>query len=62
MNQNLKHDFMQKIKHNVEELNREIIGTKIDTKEAFAKIKSIRESLFHLYNLLKMEDSLEKDH
>ena len=62
MNNNLKNDLMQKIKHNVEELNKEVMSTKIETKEAFTKIESIRESLTHFYNLLKMEESIEKQY
>ena len=41
MNQQLIQDFMQKTKHHVEDLAKEVIASKIDTKEAIEKIKLI---------------------
>ena len=52
MNQQLTQDFMHKIK---------VIAPKIDTKEAIEKIKLIRTNLTHLHNILKIEETLEKE-
>ena len=61
MNNQLINDFMQKTKHHVEDLAKEVIAPKIDTKEAIEKIKLIRTNLTHLYNLIKIDEMLEKD-
>jgi len=61
MNKQLIQDFMQKIKHTVEDLGKEVVAPKIDTKESIEKIKQIRTYLTHLHNILKIEETLEKD-
>ena len=61
MNQQLIQDFMSKVKNTVEDLGREVISPKIDNKESIEKIKLIRTNLTHLYNLLKIEETLEKE-
>ncbi len=61
MNNQLINDFMQKTKHLVEDLAKEVIAPKIDTKQGIEKIKLIRTDLTHLYNLLKIEEMLEKE-
>ena len=61
MNQQLSQDFMNKIKHTVDDLSKEVIAPKIDTKEAIEKIKQIRTNLTHLHNILKIEETLEKE-
>ncbi len=38
MNQQLIQDFMQKIKHTVEDLGKEVVAPKIDTKEVLRKL------------------------
>ena len=62
MNQIVLQDFMTKVKHTVEDLSKEVIASKIDTKEAIEKIKNIRTNLTHLYNIIKIEETLEKEH
>ena len=61
MNQQLIQDFMSKVKNTVEDLGREVIASKIDTKESIEKIKQIRANLTHLHNILKIEETLEKE-
>ena len=61
MNNQLINDFMQKTKNIVDDLGREVIASKIDTKQSIEKIKLIRTNLTHLYNLLKIDEMLEKD-
>ena len=61
MNQQLSQDFMNKIKHTVDDLSKEVIAPKIDTKEAIEKIKQIRANLTYLHNILKIEETLEKE-
>ena len=61
MNQQLSQDFMHKIKHTVDDLSKEVIAPKIDTKEAIDKIKLIRTNLTHLHNIFKIEETLEKE-
>ena len=48
MNQQLTNDFINKIKQTVDELYKELIASKIDTKEAFTEIKLIKTKLCHL--------------
>ena len=51
--------FINKIKQQSVDLDREITGSTVFTKEAIAKIKDRRTNLNHLHNLLKIEESLE---
>ena len=61
MNNQLINDFMQKTKHTVEDLGKEVIASKIDTKLAIEKIKLIRINLTHLHNILKIEETLDNE-
>ena len=61
MNNQLISDFMQKTKHTVEDLGKEVIASEIDTKLAIEKIKLIRINLTHLHNILKIEETLDND-
>ena len=61
MNKQLSNDFINKIKQTVDELYKELIASKIDTKEAFTKIKLIKTNLCHLYNILKIQETLEEE-
>jgi len=59
MNTQLIQSFVNKIKHEVNELEREVTSSTVNSKEAMTKIKEMRINLNHLYNLLKIEESLE---
>ena len=59
MNTQLIQSFVNKVNHEVNELDKEVIGNQVHTKEAMTKIKEMRINLNHLYNLLKIEESLE---
>ena len=61
MNNQLIQDFVNKIRALVESLSLEVLKTNIDTKDALAKIKSVRADMTHLYNLLKIEEDIAKD-
>lgn len=57
----LASDFITKTKQNIESLSIELSKNKIDTKEALEKVKQIRSNVTHIHNLLKLEESLEKE-
>ena len=57
----LLQDFINKARHNIESLSLELTKHPVDTKEGIVKIKAIRYNLTHIYNLLKLEESLEKE-
>ena len=59
MNIQLIQSFINKIKQQAVDLDREVSGSSVFSKEAIAKIKEMRTNLTHLYNLLKIEESLE---
>ena len=61
MNHQLLQSFMNKIKQESIELEREVTSSTVNTKEAMTKIKDIRNNLSHLFNLLKIEESLEQN-
>ena len=57
----LINDFVNKSKKNIEELSLELSKLPIDTQEGLTKIKLLRSNLTHIHNLLKLEESLEKE-
>ena len=59
MNIQMIQNFVNKIKQQGIDLDREITGSTVFSKEAIAKIKEMRTTLTHLHNLLKIEESLE---
>ena len=60
MNNQLLNDLVTRIKVNVESLSLEISRNNIDTKEAFQKIRQTKSDLTHMYNLLKIEESIQE--
>ena len=60
MNNQLLNDFITRIRVNVESLSLEISRNNIDTKEAFQKIRQTKSDLTHMYNLLKIEESIQE--
>ena len=59
MNIQVIQTLINKVKQEANELDREVTGAKVHTKEAITRIKEIRTTLTHLHNLLKLEESLE---
>ena len=60
MNQQLIQSFMNKIKQESINLEREITGSTVNTKDAIVKIKEMENNLTDLYNLLRIEESSNK--
>ena len=60
MNNQLLNDFIQKIRQNIDSLYLEINKTPIDTKETTQKIRQTKNDLIHMYNLLKIEESIQE--
>ena len=60
MNNQLLNDCITRIRVNVESLSLEISRNNIDTKEAFQKIRQTKSDLTHMYNLLKIEESIQE--
>ena len=60
MNNQLLNDFIQKIRQNIDSLYLEINKTPVDTKEALQKIRQTKNDLTHMYNLLKIEESIQE--
>lgn len=54
-------DFMNKSRQSIELLSLELSKPNIDIKESLIKIKQLRSNLVHIHNLLKLEESLEKE-
>ena len=50
---------MNEMKNEINELDREVTGSTVHIPEALMKIKKVKTNLVHLYNLLKIEESLE---
>ncbi len=61
MNHQLLQSFMNKIKQESINLEREITGSTVNTKDAIVKIKEMKNDLTHLYNLLRIEESLQQN-
>ena len=60
MNNQLLNDFIKKIRQNIDSLYLEINKTPIDTKETTQKIRQTKNDLTHMYNLLKIEESIQE--
>ena len=60
MNHQLIQSFINKLKQLSTDLEREVTSSTVNTKEAFGKIKEMKNNLSHLFNLLKIEESLEQ--
>ena len=60
MNNQLLNDFVTRIRVNVESLSLDISRNNIDTKEAFQKIRQTKSDLTHMYNHLKIEESIQE--
>ena len=59
MNVQLIQSFVNEMKQEINELDREVTGSTVHIPEALMKIKKLKTNLVHLYNLLKIEESLE---
>ena len=59
MNTQLIQSFVNEMKNEINELDREVTGSTVHIPEALMKIKKVKTNLVHLYNLLKIEESLE---
>ena len=59
MNVQLIQNFVNEMKNEINELDREVTGSTVHIPEALMKIKKLKTNLVHLYNLLKIEESLE---
>jgi len=59
MNIQVIQTLINKVKQEANELDREVTGANVHTKEAITRIKEIRTTLTHLHNLLKLEEFLE---
>ena len=57
---NQQHDFLNKIRNTTDSLALLVSNNETDTKEAIEKIKEMRSCLTHLYNILKVEESLRE--
>jgi hypothetical protein len=62
MNNNyaLIHDFVNKIRQTIDSLSLEVSKSPVDVKESFVKIRQTKNDLTHIYNLLKIEESLQQ--
>ena len=60
MNTQLIQSFVNEMKNEINELDREVTGSTVHIPEALMKIKKLKTNLVHLYNLLKIEQSLEE--
>ena len=60
MNTQLIQSFVNEMKNEINELDREVTGSTVHIPEALMKIKKVKTNLVHLYNLLKIEQSLEE--
>ena len=60
MNYQMIQEYFNKIRATIEAINLEVLKTNIDPKDALAKIKSARDDMTHLYNLLKVEEDIAK--
>jgi len=60
MNVQLIQSFVNEMKNEINDLDREVTGSTVHIPEALMKIKKLKTNLVHLYNLLKIEQSLEE--
>jgi hypothetical protein len=59
MNNIIIQDFSQNLRRNTEELVNLLSIHPLDTKDALLKIKTLRESILHLNNYVKIQDHLD---
>ena len=59
MNTQLIQSFVNKLKQQSIVLEREVTSSTVNTKDAIVKNKEMKNNLTHLYNILKIEESLE---
>ena len=60
MNIQLIQSFVNEMKNELIEVDREITGSTVHIPEALMKIKKLKTNLVHLYNLLKIEENLQE--
>ena len=59
MNNIIIQDFSQNLRRNTEELVNLLSIHPIDTNDTLLKIKTLRESILHLSNYVKIQDHLD---
>ncbi len=59
MNNIIIQDFSQNLRRNTEELVNLLSIHPLDTKDTLLKIKTLRESILHLTNYVKIQDHLD---
>ena len=59
MNNIIIQDFAQNLRRNTEELVNLLSIHPLDTKDTLLKIKTLRESILHLTNYVKIQDHLD---
>jgi len=59
MNNIIIQDFSQNLRRNTEELVNLLSIHPLDTKDTLLKIKSLRESILHLNNYVKIQNHLD---
>jgi hypothetical protein len=59
MNNIIIQDFSQNLRRNTEELVNMLSIHPLDTKDTLLKIKTLRESILHLNNYVKIQDHLD---
>ncbi len=60
MNVQLIQSFLNEMKNDINQVDREVTGSTVHIPEALAKLKKLKTNLVHLYNLLKIEESLQE--
>ena len=60
MNNNIIHDYNQRLKMSFECLSLNLSKSPMDTAECLEKIKLIRKDITHLYNLIKIQEDIKK--
>ena len=53
-------DFNQKLRSNFDALSLELTKSSIDALSSLEIIKTLRQDISHIYNLLKIEEELQK--
>ena len=60
MNSNLIFEFTEKLRNKFVELNVELSKSNIDATTSLEIIKVLRRDISHVYNLLKIEEEVQK--
>ena len=60
MNSNLIFEFTEKLRNKFVELNAELSKSNIDATTSLEIIKVLRRDISHVYNLLKIEEEVQK--